>query len=145
MDIESITRKYRERGIKVTPQRLAILKSLDGDKTHPSAYDIYRRLKKDYPGLSLTTIYNTLEILKDMGEIVELNLIPHRSIYDPDTTPHNHIYCVKCKKVDDLTHDLPTNVSVKEAMERGYEVYGITVSLYGLCRGCREGGDKRGV
>lgn len=142
MDIEAITRKYREKGIKVTPQRLAILKSLGGDKTHPSAYEIYRRLKKNYPGLSLTTVYNTLEVLKKMGEIAELNFHPEKALYDPNVEPHDHIYCVRCERVEDLSASRPIFESMKEAEGRGYRVYKASTSFYGVCRECQRKEDK---
>ncbi len=137
MNLESIIKRYREKGIKITPQRLAILKSLDGDTSHPSAMDIYRRLKKEYPSLSLTTVYNTLDVLKDMGEVWEINLKRDKSIYDPNTEPHNHIYCIKCQRVDDLAHNQLTEVAIKEAEEMGYEVHNASVYLYGICKDCK--------
>jgi len=142
MDIKVITRRYREKGIKVTPQRLAILKSLEDDKTHPSAYEIYRRLKKIYPGLSLTTVYNTIEVLKKMGEIVELNFYPEKALYDPNIEPHDHIYCVKCERVEDLHVTRPAFESMKEAEKRGYKVYKASTSFYGVCRECQEKEDR---
>ncbi len=138
MNIETIIKKYREKGLKLTPQRLAILKSISGDKTHPSADVIYRRLKKDYPGLSLTTVYNTLELLKDVGEVLELNLRRDKSIFDPNTDPHDHVYCVRCKKVEDIFGSELTGEAIKKAQFKGYEVFSASTYIYGLCKECRD-------
>ncbi len=139
MDIESIIRRYREMGIRLTPQRLAILRSLEGDKSHPSAIDIYNRLKEDYPSLSLTTVYNTLQVLKEMGEVLELSLNPGKSLYDPETSPHGHVYCIECERVDDLPKVEPPEEVLKSATDLGYEVREVATFIYGVCKRCREG------
>lgn len=138
MDIKAIIKKYREMGVRLTPQRLAIVKSLEGDKSHPSAIDIYNRLKDEYPSLSLTTVYNTLQMLKEMGEVVELNLHPEKGLYDPDVTPHSHVYCTRCERVDDLPHASPPEELLRKAQDLGYEVKDVATFVYGICKRCRE-------
>ena len=140
MNIESIIKRYKEMGVRLTPQRLAILRSLDGDRSHPSAVDIYNRLKGEYPSLSLTTVYNTLQVLKDMGEVTELTLNPAKSLYDPDTSPHGHAYCIHCERVDDLPGLEPPEEVAREATALGYEVKEVATFVYGVCKECREKG-----
>ncbi len=138
MDIKTIIRKYREMGVRLTPQRLAIVKSLEGDRSHPSAIDIYNRLKDEYPSLSLTTVYNTLQMLKEMGEVAELNLHPEKSLYDPDVTPHSHVYCIRCERVDDLPYAEPPEALLKKAQDLGYKVKDVATIVYGICKRCGE-------
>ncbi|WP_353684034.1 transcriptional repressor [Thermodesulfovibrio sp. 3907-1M] len=88
--------------IKWTPQRLAILKYLDGNKQHPSAEEIYEALSKDFPTMSVATVYNVLEFLKTTGKVKEIHVDPEKRRFDPDTTEHHHAICVRCKKVFDI-------------------------------------------
>ena len=97
--------KYRHLNIKLTPQRIAILGFLDGNKSHPSAEDIYKAVSKEFPTMSFATVYNTLEALKSKDNILELKIDPAKKRYDPDTTPHHHLICTKCKAIMDIFND----------------------------------------
>lgn len=127
--------KYRINGLKLTPQRLAILEYLDGNKAHPSAEDIYDVVRKKYPMMSFATVYKTLETLKQKGSIQELTIDSERRRYDPDTTQHHHLICVKCKKVLDIHTDLPVHIP-DEAKEQ-FEVTGNHIEFYGICSVCK--------
>ncbi|MCX8070621.1 MAG: transcriptional repressor [Thermodesulfovibrionales bacterium] len=71
-------KRYKDIVLKLTPQRHAILKFLEGNKTHPSADDIFKVVSKRFPTMSLATVYNTLLTLKNMGEILELTIDPDK-------------------------------------------------------------------
>ena len=73
-EIEKIVSRFRESGLKITPQRVSIFKLLQGNRDHPSAEDIYRQVLKVHPSISFTTVYKTLQTLLDMGEIQELTI-----------------------------------------------------------------------
>ena len=134
-DSNTTIQKYKEMGYKVTPQRMAILNSLQGDKSHPSVHDIYGKLKGDFPTISLATVYNTLEILKDIGEVVELTVDKNKVRYDPDTSIHDHILCVQCRKVEDVPSInesiYPENLNIE-----GYRLLGVSNQFYGVCSKC---------
>lgn len=134
-----MTDRYRALGIKLTPQRLAILECLEGNKTHPSAEDIYRAVRKRFPTMSFATVYNTLEVLKEKGGLQALTIDPDRMRYDPDTSPHHHLICLACKKVVDVHADLKTELPA--AMRQGFEVTGSHMEFYGLCPECKK--DKK--
>lgn len=127
--------KYRINGLKLTPQRLAILEYLDGNKAHPSAEDIYDVVRKIYPMMSFATVYKTLETLKQKGSIQELTIDSERRRYDPDTTQHHHLICVKCKKVLDIHTDLP--VHIPDDAKEQFEVTGNHIEFYGICSECK--------
>lgn len=124
-------------GLRATPQRLAILKQLDGNTSHPSAEEIYQELKLIYPSLSLTTIYNTLESLIKAGQLQELKIDPERRRFDPNPKPHTHFICTACHRVFDLdsnqikTPDLP-------AIIEDFLVEECTIDLTGLCPACKK-------
>jgi Fur family peroxide stress response transcriptional regulator len=101
MDNQELINLFRENGYKVTAQRLAICKFLNSRKDHPSAEQIYQGLKKDYPTISLGTIYKTLHLLKEIGLIQELGFNEGSIRYDPDMDIHINMICTKCGKIRD--------------------------------------------
>jgi Fur family peroxide stress response transcriptional regulator len=131
-------KRYRKIGFKLTPQRLAILDCLEGNTSHPSAEDIYRRLKKKFPTMSFATVYNTLDALTRKGEILEITIDPERKRYDPNTQPHHHLICNKCKKIVDVTINF--KVTIPERFRRSFEILGNHIEFYGLCRECKKKG-----
>jgi Fur family peroxide stress response transcriptional regulator len=82
MDDQQFIKKLHSKGYKVTPQRLAICKLLFSSKDHPSADQIYQEVKKQYPTISLATVYFTLDLLKDLGLVQELGFSDRSSRYD---------------------------------------------------------------
>ncbi len=131
-----VVEKYRDLHIKLTPQRLAILNYLNGNKTHPSAEDIFRAVQKQFPTMSFATVYNTLEALKNKGTVQELKIDPNKKRYDPDNTKHHHLICHKCKNIIDIHKDFKLNLS--EEMTEGFEVLGNSIEFYGLCQKCKK-------
>ncbi|RDV82940.1 Fur family transcriptional regulator [Ammonifex thiophilus] len=135
--------KLRRLGLRATPQRLAILAFLEGNRNHPSAEEIYQALKPRFPSLSLATVYSTLEILERAGEIQILTIDPERRRFDPDPTPHAHFYCRLCGRVFDLPPGEPVLEELPEEIE-GFRVEKILLCVYGVCPGCR-GRHKEGT
>lgn len=127
--------KYRYIGIKLTPQRIAILDYLDGNKKHPSAEEIYKAVVKKFPTMSFATVYTTLSALRDKGNVLELTIDPQKKRYDPETGSHNHLICVSCKRIIDVpvafSLDIPDNV------KQGFDVTNTHVEFYGLCPKCK--------
>lgn len=132
----NMEKKFRSLQIKLTPQRLAILNFLDGNRTHPSAEDIYRAVIKQFPTMSFATVYNTLEALKNKGSVQELKIDPEKRRYDPDLSTHHHIICTKCKNILDIHKDFKIDLS--DELTQGYELLGNSIEFYGLCQKCRK-------
>ncbi|MBF0566682.1 MAG: transcriptional repressor [Nitrospirae bacterium] len=133
--------KYKEIGLRLTPQRMAILSFLDGNKEHPSAEEIYREVSKRFPHMSFATVYNNLEALKSRGAILELNIDPGRRRYDPETGYHHHLVCEKCKKIIDINANFDLNLT--DDQKDGFLIHGNRIEFYGLCMECRSGnGDQ---
>lgn len=127
--------KFRDIGLKLTPQRLAILEYLEGNEDHPSAEDIYTEIKKKYPMVSFATVYKTLETLKNSGYITELTIDRHRRRYDPDTGTHHHLICVTCKKIVDIHKDF--SIRVPDGEKDDFDIVGNHVEFYGICPECK--------
>jgi Fur family peroxide stress response transcriptional regulator len=120
---------------RLTPQRLAILQFLEGNRDHPSADDIYRKVKIGFPGISRATVYNTLALLCRQGEIAELSVDPGRRRYDPDTSAHHHLVCRSCGKIVDIFRDF--RISPGDGKGGSFVVESLHVQFSGLCPQCR--------
>lgn len=129
--------RYKCMGLKLTPQRLAILGCLEGNKTHPSAEEIYNEVAKKFPTMSLATVYNTLEVLRRKGEVQELTIDPDKKRFDPDTGPHHHLICTGCKRIVDVRVDYSPTLPAGE--DKDFEILGSHIEFYGLCPECRKG------
>jgi Fur family peroxide stress response transcriptional regulator len=127
--------KYRDAGLKLTPQRLAILEYLDGNKEHPSAEDVYKAVSKKFPTMSLATVYNTLMTLKQRGLVKELTMDPLRMRFDPQPTPHHHLICINCRKIIDIHTRL--RINLPEMEQEGFEIVGNHIEFYGRCPKCK--------
>jgi Fur family peroxide stress response transcriptional regulator len=138
MIIVKIVKKYKDLGIKLTPQRLAILEYLDGNKTHPSAENIYEEIRKKFPMMSFATVYKTLDALKQRGKVLELTIDPERRRYDLNTRPHHHLICIDCKKIVDIHADF--RVDVPDEDTEAFEVIDNHIEFYGICPKCKQKG-----
>lgn len=128
--------KLKSMGLKLTPQRLAIIRFLEENRIHPSAEDIYKEIKVDYPSLSLATVYNTLDVLTEAGEIQEILINPDKRNFDYNPVPHSHFFCRVCLAVCDLEAGL-MNAPVPREVS-GYLVEGYALNFYGVCPVCQE-------
>jgi Fur family peroxide stress response transcriptional regulator len=97
-------------GLKVTPQRLAILKFLRENRIHPTAEKVHHELLKDYPAISLTTVYNTLSSFVEAGMVKEIDIDSNKRRFDSCTDDHDHFHCRTCDNV----YDIDYNTSVLE-------------------------------
>lgn len=122
-----------------TYQRLQILKLLENDKTHPCARQIYLRLKKKIPSVSLATVYNNLSRMVQKKEILCLDAGLREKRYDPCTKPHAHFLCLKCHKIFDLAYQ------AKKPTMGKFKVFSCWFQAEGLCQACLEkNGGKNG-
>lgn len=135
--MERIVRKYRGKGFKLTPQRIAILKFLEGNTNHPTAEDIYTEIKKKYPTVSFATVYNTVQALRDRGELLEITIDPERKHFDPNPSAHHHIMCTGCGKIGDVFFDYSMSLDLPEEVTLEFAVTGNHIDFYGICTGCR--------
>ena len=97
----------RDNGLKVTPQRLEILRYLDTHREHPTVEKIFSELKKSNPSLSKTTVYNTLQHLGEHGLVTALTISGSESRFDSVNNPHHHFLCKDCGKVFDVKIECP--------------------------------------
>ena len=132
---EELCEKFRSLGLKVTPQRRYIFQVLEGNGSHPSADEVYDRVKVSMPDISLATVYNTLRELVELGEVRALDLGEGKSRYDPDTANHHHLTCVRCRSVVDVVCDAHAFELAPE-QRHGHRILGADVTFYGVCPLC---------
>ena len=136
--MEKIIAKYKDKGLRLTPQRIAILKYLDGNTSHPTADNIYRDLKQTNPTLSFATVYNTMQTLREHGEVMEITIDPLRKHYDPNTSPHHHVICISCNDIWDVFVDYSDVLKLPSTIAKGMKTVGVHVDFYGLCKNCQK-------
>jgi len=131
-----LTETLRNHGMKITPQRLMIFKILENNTSHPSAEEVFKKVKKTYPTVSFTTIYKTLETLRELGEIKELTIDKDRKHYDPNMNAHHHAICSVCKKIADIFEDFSPYVKLPGSMKNDFMAEGFQISFHGTCKEC---------
>lgn len=139
--IEVLSDRVRQRGGKVTAQRLLIWQALEGNRTHPTAEDLYARLKPTAPTLALTTVYNILNELVEWGEVRRFDTGDGHIHFDPNTEAHTELICMRCHSVLDAPQD-GRDVAVAPppipAEIGGFRVVMRSEQYYGFCRACRD-------
>lgn len=134
--MNSIAQTFKEKKLKLTPQRIAVYKYLQSTTEHPSAETIYKALQEDYPTMSLATVYKSLKTLVEVNLVQELNVGEGNFRYDGNILPHPHIQCLICGKVDDICSLNLEDLNRKAAPYTDYEILSNQVYFYGTCREC---------
>lgn len=132
-----VVKVLKEKGYKVTPQRIAVYEVLKNTKAHPTVEAIYNKLQPMYPTMSLATVYKSLEMFKDLDLVQELNVGEDKFRYDANVKPHPHITCVACGRVDDVDNEMFFNLSEQVSSKTGYQITGQKLYFYGHCPECR--------
>jgi Fur family peroxide stress response transcriptional regulator len=139
--VNSIVSRLREAGYRITPQRMALIEILCQSDGHPSASQLHEQLKQRFPTTSLATVYKTLNVLKETGEVLEIGFAGNDARYDgAHPHPHPHLICVQCRRIEDIDDDPDrSNMLAKALAERsGYRILSHRIDIYGLCPKCQE-------
>jgi Fe2+ or Zn2+ uptake regulation protein len=158
VQVDRMVAGLRAAGLKLTPQRLAIVRELAADESHPTAQELFERLLPAMPTMSFATVYNTLDALSSAGLCAALALSPGSGRFDPNMEPHHHLVCDRCGSVRDLPsapvahtdqrhHDDASarRAAVKDVAREvakvspGFEVRTVERILRGLCADCAAG------
>jgi len=134
---EQLVGRLQASGHRLTPQRLALVDLLASDTSHPSAEQVYSRLKAQYPTISLATVYNTLEMLVALGEALPLDLNDGCTRYDVlRPAAHPHVICRRCGRVADLDLDGVDAMLDQARAAVQYEDLQARVHFDGICPTC---------
>lgn len=138
IEIEELRERCREEGVPLTQQRIEIYKALLVSKEHPSPEIIYRKLKNDFPTLSLATVYNNLDVLSKLGMVRKLNPLSDHARYDGDLSSHTHFVCIKCKAVEDIESAEIDSIRIPDPPENGRKIFGKSIQFVGICKKCQD-------
>ena len=128
---------FREKQLRLTPQRMFLLEELRKLNTHPTADELYEIVRKRLPHISLGTVYRNLEILSRMGIIRKIELGGTRKRFDGDLEIHQHIRCTACGRIDDLPAGTTVTRCDMDLIGRtGYEAIEHRVEFIGICPEC---------
>jgi Fe2+ or Zn2+ uptake regulation protein len=131
-----LTELFRAEGLRVTPQRQAIFRLLQGDASHPTVESLFDRARTEMPTLSLKTVYQTVHDLEALGEVHLLDLGTGSVRVDPNVEDdHHHLVCTSCGQIRDLPVVL-AEFRVPSRLRRGFTVDDVVVIVRGRCENC---------
>jgi len=120
---------------RMTKQRMIILEELRKLHTHPTADELYTRVRARMPRISLGTVYRNLDFLAGTGEILKLEVGGSIRRFDGDVTPHAHVRCTRCGAVGDVPDGL-LSADCSQVKAPGFTVCSVHVEYEGICDQC---------
>ena len=126
----------RERGYRATSQRIVIHETLRDAGRHLTAEQVLSMVGARLPGISLPTVYATLEVLEDCGLVRRIAAGRDRALYDAGDPSHHHMVCRRCGRVEDLTAPATLTPALTAAARSGFVADGAEVVIRGLCSSC---------
>jgi Fur family transcriptional regulator, stress-responsive regulator len=141
-----LVQRLRDRGWRLTAQRRAVADVLAGEHIHLTADAVYRRAQRALPEISLATVYNTLNELVDMGEVLEISTGDGPKRYDPNTTAaHHHLYCAGCGALRDVNPKGVDQLALPASEQHGFELLDVDIVFRGRCPDCRSAATQTAV
>ena len=125
-------------GVAITPRRGKLLEVLVASERHLNVNDIHQEVKRSFPGTSLATVYNTIELLKETGQVLEIEFSGVANRYDGRRPQaHPHLVCTQCEKIEDLDSIEPDGSLDDISRATGYQVVSQRTDYYGVCPKCQ--------
>jgi len=134
---ESFKKACAQKGLKITPQRIAVYEELLEAKDHPSADALYKRVRKTLPNISFDTVYRTLLSLVGLGCIKLVTSYDGRKRFEPNIQNHHHCICIKCQKIIDFCDEGYDSIEIPKALGKQFQVNNKRVVLEGICSDCK--------
>jgi Fur family peroxide stress response transcriptional regulator len=135
--IDDFIQEFKSRGLHVTYPRLAIYKILLDYQGHPSAEDIYKEVQKEYPNISLATVYKTMEMLAEHDLISKVTPLHDIARYDCNSEYHHHLVCVKCKAIIDIDSNSVDQIKIPKSIEKEFKILNYRIQIDGICKNCQ--------
>ncbi len=110
---------------------------LNRSADHPTAEAVHAAITEDLPNVSLRTVYQTLNDLASMGELVPVNVGRDSTRFDTNVSPHHHVMCGGCGEVVDIALDF-TPLHIPDGLPEGFSVSHTEVVLHGTCGECSD-------
>jgi Fur family peroxide stress response transcriptional regulator len=134
---EELRCRFRECGLRLTPQRAAIYRALVRTTSHPTAEALYASVRRTYPNISQNTVYYTLSALRRAGLAQEVNYGHDGARFDGNLALHHHLICVACHRIEDVMDERLDRLPLAIAVTKGFEISRHRVEFYGFCEPCR--------
>ena len=139
--MSSLLEALQARGMRVTPQRAIIFEAIEKLEGHITAEDIFAEVQKINPYISLATVYRSLELLQDLNLITQTNLGRSQTYFAlKDHCSHHHLVCQQCGRIEEFCDDILEPVRAMLEQQYGFEAQTDHMSIFGLCKKCRENG-----
>lgn len=123
-------------GVRMTPQRHAILSFLLDTTSHPTVDEIYKALADRFPNMSVATVYNNLKVFIDTGLVKELTYGDSASRFDADLSEHYHAICEGCGKIVDFSYPSLHEIELAAKEKTNFRIKGHRMEVYGYCADC---------
>jgi Fur family peroxide stress response transcriptional regulator len=137
--LDQIIARLRERDCRITPQRVAILKVFLDSADHPSVEQVYAKVKVSFPTTSLATVYKTVHLLKEIGELLEIGCAAGGNRYDGRKPyPHPHLICTACNTIVDPDVSLLPKLADELSAATGFRIVSHQIDFFGLCPACQK-------
>ena len=133
---QELTSALRDRGMRVTPQRVVLHRALHELDRHVTADELLDAVSDRLPSISLPTIYATLELFEELGMVRRVQRAG-TTLFDPRTDAHHHLVCTVCGSIEDLDSELETATLERAADRRGFASERIEAVVHGRCAACR--------
>ena len=129
--------------MRLTTQRQIILEELKKVTSHPTASEVYDMVRKRLPRIGLGTVYRNLELMAESGIILKIEVGGTQKRFDATTTPHHHIRCTECGRVDDINIPVQDDINLLAAHASQYQVFGHHIEFTGICHDCSMTGQNK--
>ena len=134
---QALSAALRERGQRVTPQRLTIARVVREMNTHVTAEQVLHAVSEQLPGVSLPTVYATLDLLEELGSLRRVTAGGGPVLYDPALGQHHHAVCTSCGAIADIEAPVEQEAAMTAARGAGFAPERADVVIRGLCADCR--------
>ncbi len=141
--LEELKNKLRDRGYKLTPQRIAIYDVIvENADDHLSTEDVYHIVKRNFSDIGLATVYRTLILFNELGVITKLDLedgcIRYELKNDDEDHHHHHLICTKCGKIIEVDLDLLDELEDEIEAQFAFQITNHKLKFYGICQSCQQ-------
>jgi Fur family peroxide stress response transcriptional regulator len=138
-NFEQLLNKLRVLDYRLTPQRIELVRLITNSKDHPNAAQLFEQVKVNFPTISFATVYKTLDLLKELDEVVEISLHADNHFDAIRPYPHPHLICTSCNTIMDGELQAPIQALIDEIQRvSGYQIHRQQLIFYGLCPDCQK-------
>ena len=138
---QTLMQSLKQRGCRMTPQRMELARLIGSSRGHPSALQLHARIKRHFPTMSQATVYKTLALLKDLGQVQEIGLHDESRFDGFRPGPHSHLICTRCGRVADAELEFELSAIRKLERSSGFRDLRPQIAFNGLCPDCSQHGD----